>query len=560
MRKLFLLLVLSLYCSKVLSQISLETETAIDSIFSHYQNKPGCAIAIVKDGVTLFKKAYGLANLAFDVPINSHTVFDVASDAKQFTAACIFLLEQEGKLKLDDPIQKYLPEFPVYDGDPITIRNLLHHTSGLRSYLSTLYSKNLYWGDSFDNSDALKILIRHKDLNFPTGTRFYYSNSNYALLASIVKKASGVSLGRYARQKLFVPLGMTSTFFKQERDTVVKNIATGYESAGDYFKQLHYYNAHVIGDGGLHTNLEDFVRWSNNFRNGTVGGDELIKSMMSSGSLANGDKIAYAGGLYNERYRNMKDFPAIGHSGAWAGFRSLFYKFLDQDLAFIILSNNADTNVWVLLDQLMPLFLEDEMQKAQSEAMGRVEQNMGETIKLTRAEMSRFCGEYYNTITGVLRAIEMQGDTIFYKRSDGRATPLIPMDSNTLTFEGAPFVKLTFNDSAYQSMVFTVNDQDPAPFKKYDKRTYSEAELKEFENKYYSEDIDEVHEIVALKTGLKVLARGKELVHLEPFTKDAFRAEHFGYIVFYRDDNKGKVTGFTRYDDHLYNLKFELQQ
>ena len=560
MRNLLLLIVLSCYCYKVLPQISNETRATIDSIFSRYENKPGCAVAVVKDGITLFQKGYGLANLAHNIPVSTQTIFDVASDAKQFTAACIFLLEKEGKLNLDDPIQKFLPDFPVYAEAPITIRHLIHHTSGLRSYLSTLHSKNLYWGDSFDNSDALNILSRHKGLNFPTGTRFYYSNSNYALLASIVEKVSGVSLGTYAKEKIFTPLGMTNTFFKEERDTVVKNIATGYELTDGIFKKLHYHNAHVVGDGGLHTSLEDFVLWSNNFKFGTVGGDQLINSMMNSGRLTNGDSIAYAGGLYNVRYHNMAEFPAIGHSGSWAGFRSLFYKFLNQDLAFIILSNNTETNVWTLLDQLVPLFLEEEMAKVRSEAINEVSEDKMETAKLTKKEMTRFCGSFYNSITGVLRAIELQEDQLVYKRSDGRETPLIPIAANTLIFEGAPHVKLTFSGSTHQSMVFTVNDQDPAPFKKYDKQTYSEAKLKEFENRYYSEDIDEMHEIVATKTGLQILVRGKELVHLEPFAKDAFRAVHFGYIVFNRHDTNGELLGFTRFDDHLYNLKFGLQQ
>jgi CubicO group peptidase (beta-lactamase class C family) len=533
-----------------------EQSKKIDSIFQIYSNKPGSAIAIVKEGKTIFKKGYGMANLTYDIPVRSNTIFDVGSISKQFTAASIFLLEQEGKLQLNDPIQKFLPRIPNYDAKPITIRDLIYDTSGLREYLATLYSKNKYHGDSFNNEDVIKLVARHKGLNFPTGTKHSWGHTNYALLASIVEKVSGKSLGAYAKEKIFNPLGMTNTYYKENKDTIVKNTAIGYQSEGDKFKQFHYHNHTVIGDGGLHTNVEDFVRWSNNIKTGTVGGEQFIKRMITPGTLVNGKKIGYAGGLYFENHYGIDGLPRVAHSGSWGGFQSLFYKFLNQDLAIIILSNNTETNVWGLLDQLAPLFLANEIAQAQ-QAMNNNANVEIQPLSLSKLENENFSGMYYNTLNGYLRQIDLEGNRLMYKRAGANPTPLVAIASNTLIYEHAPQVKFIFNESPYTSMVVTINDGEPAPYQKYTKHTYKNSELKQFNNNYYNEDMDEVFEILALENELQMLVSGEEIIRLKAVTKDLFTSEHSGYIVFERNKNN-KITGFTRYDDVLYNLKHKV--
>lgn len=539
------------------AQKSGSLESSIDSIFSIYENNPGCAIAIVQEGKTIFQKGYGVANLSYDIPVTSKTIFDVGSNSKQFTAACIFLLEQEGKLRLDDPIQKYLPEIPSYSSKPITIQNLIHDTSGLRPYLATLYGKNVYYGDSFDNEDVIKLIAKHKGLNFPVGTKHSWSHTNYALLASIVEKASGKSLGAYAKEKIFNPLGMVNTYYREDKDTIVKNTAVGYQSEGDKFKKFHYYNHTVVGNGGLHTNLEDFARWSNNLKTGTVGGTQFIKRMVTPGTLANGKSIRYAGGLYSRNYYEIDGFPAVAASGTWGGFQSLFYKFINQDLTVIIISNNANTNPWVQLDQIVSLFLEDEIAQAR-QAMNKRNNNTNVEIQkplsLSKTENRKFSGMYYNTFNGELRQIELDGNRLMYKRAGANPTPLVAISPNELIYENAPQVKFTFNTNSYDSMAVTVNDGEPMPYQKYSKHSYKHSELKQFEKNYYNEDMDEVFELVAIKNELGMLVKGKEIIRFEPVSIDLFTSEHSGYIVFERNQNN-KITGFTRYDNILYNLK-----
>ena len=554
MKRIIFVCLLSMCISFAYTQKKTYSQSTIDSIFQDFHETPGIAIAVVKNGEILYQKGYGLANLSYNIPVSSETIFDVASVSKQFTAACIFLLEEEGKLNLDDPIQKFLPELPVYDDNPITVQNLLYHTSGLRSYLATIYSKNEYWGDSFDNADVINILTRHKGLNFSPNTKHYYSNSNYVLLASIVEKITGKSLGSYAKEKIFEPLGMEHTFFKEERDTIVKNLAIGYAPKGGYFRQHHFHNNIVVGDGGLHTNIKDFVRWNNNLTTGLVGGQDFIEKMTTPGILSNGQKITYAGGLYVENYQYLKRLPTLAHSGNWAGFRSLYYKFLEQDLAFIILSNNANTQVWTLLDELVPLFLPDEMLRDQQGLNTHIQAPTIHGLSLSRSDKDRFCGKYYNTLNGYLRQIDLQGDQLVYIRPGANPTPLIAINTRELVYESAPQVKFIFDENSYDSWIVTINDMDPMPYKRYRGHTYNSNELKQFENKYYSEDLDEISQIVALNNELQILVKGEELVRLTPIAKDLFTSAHWGYIIFDRNANNS-ITGFTRYDDHLYNLK-----
>ncbi len=555
MKKLFLFAVFLFVAIPIYTQVDKKLEASIDRIFTTYEKQPGCAIAIVQKGKPIFQKGYGFANLSYDIPVNEKTIFDIGSNAQSITAACIFLLEEEGVLNLNDPIQKYMPEIPKYSDTPVTISNLLYHTSGLRSFYATLHAKNNFWGDSYDNKDAARIITRHKALNFPTGTKHYFSNTNYILLANVVEKVTGKSLGDYAHQKFFHPLGMTHTFFKQDRDSIIKNRAIGYSFEEDAFKEEHNYNATVVGHGGLYTNLEDFIKWSNNLSSGRVGGASLRKKMITPGKLSNGKQIECSSGLFVINHNNIDNLPVAVHNGGWAGFSSFYYKFLDQDVAFIILSNNETTNGWALVNQLTPLFLSETIEKAT-----KVTEDKRKPInpyQLSLAQKKKFIGRYYNTFNGYLRQIKLEGGKLIYERPGAPPTPLMAINTSELVYETAPQIKFTFNKDTFQTFVVTVNDSGPEEYQKYKQRVYTTSELKAFENRYYNQDIGGEYEFVALENELQIMVTGKEMVKMRPIANDLFTSDHSGYIKFHRDE-QGKIVGFTQYDDHLHGLQFEL--
>ena len=183
----------------------------VDQIFSGFgKDTPGCALAVVRDGGIAYSKGYGMASLEHGVPITPQTVFDIGSTAKQVTAAAVLLLAQDGKLSLDDDVRKHIPEIPDY-GTPVTLRHLLHHTSGIRDYIALLQLGGVNFEDVATDADGLAAIARQKNLDFSPGDEHSYSNSGYFLLSLIVERASGKTLRDFAQERIFTPLGMTST-------------------------------------------------------------------------------------------------------------------------------------------------------------------------------------------------------------------------------------------------------------------------------------------------------------------------------------------------------------
>jgi CubicO group peptidase (beta-lactamase class C family) len=327
----------------------------VDHIFVQWDTpgSPGCALGIIRDGQLIYKRGYGMANLDYNIPLHSDSVFYIASIAKQFTAASILLLARRGVITLDDDIRKYVPEIPSYER-MITIRHLIHHTSGLRDYLDLMALAGRSFEDSFSNADALEILSRQQALNFRPGEAHLYSNSNYVLLAEIVKRASGKSLREFAEENVFRPLGMKDTHFNDDRTMIVKNrvVSYGPRQAGG----LRYFikNINAVGDGNLLTTVEDLYRWDQNFYDNRVGGSSFTEQMLTRGQLNTGQEIPYAFGLEHGEYKGLK---TIAHAGRFLGFRTQMLRFPDQRFTIICLCNLGTINPTSLAHKVADLYL-----------------------------------------------------------------------------------------------------------------------------------------------------------------------------------------------------------
>src|SRR5689334_16350765 len=238
----------------------------------------------------------------------------------------IALLARQGKLSLDDDIRKYLPEFPQYQS-PITIRNLIYQTSGVREYSHLMQAAGIKFQDA-SAEDIFKMLTRQKDLNFKSGDEYLYSNSNYFLLAQIVKRASGKSLREFAEANIFKPLGMVNTGFHDDSSEVIANRATGYASRSGGGFSVDTVASYHVGDGGLLTTIDDLLLWDNNFYNNKLGGGaELIHELLTPGTLNSGAKTDYAFGLDVETYKGLKMY---GHDGVYNGFSAAIIRFPEQ--------------------------------------------------------------------------------------------------------------------------------------------------------------------------------------------------------------------------------------
>lgn len=292
----------------------------IDAVFKAYNTptSPGCALGIYQNGKVVYSKGYGMADLNQATPITPATMFDVGSVSKQFTAASVVLLANEGKLALTDDIRKYLPEIPDY-GTLITIDHLLHHTSGLRDYNDLLPLKGFRYEDVTDDDDALEVIARQRALKFKPGSRFEYSNTGYFLAAIIVKRVSGKSLAEFAKERLFTPLGMTRSHFRDDHTAIVPGRATAYSPSDKGGFKIDMSNWNQLGDGQVQTNVTELIRWEENFYTAKVGGRALIDSLQQRGTLDTGADHPYARGLFLDTYRGVQ---RVQHSGGWAGYRS----------------------------------------------------------------------------------------------------------------------------------------------------------------------------------------------------------------------------------------------
>lgn len=314
------------------------TSRWVDSIFAPYDSRqsPGCAVAVTRNGTLSFAKAYGMADLEHDTPITLETRFYIASISKQFTAMSIVLLAQEHRLSLDDPIQKWVPEVPTF-GTTITLNHLLHHTSGLRDYFTLLAVSGWPSDGHLTEQEFLALVSRQKSLNFQPGDEFLYSNTGYALLSIVVKRASGESLRDFAAEHIFAPLGMTHTEFRDDHNALVPQRALGYQPNGSSFRTSQP-EFDVVGDGGVYSTVGDLARWDANFRNPHVGGAAGVALMVQQGHLNDGETIPYGLGLTIGAFHGLK---TVSHGGSYGGYQSELLRFPDQGLSVITLCNTS---------------------------------------------------------------------------------------------------------------------------------------------------------------------------------------------------------------------------
>ena len=331
----------------------------VDSLFFQYNEggSPGLAVAAVRDSKVIFRKGYGLANLEYGIPITPSTVFDVASVSKQFTGLAVAMLVEQGKISLNDDIRKYIPELQQAAGT-ITINHLLHHTSGLRDWPATLAVAGWQFDDVYLFKQILDMAYRQKTLNFPPGSEYSYSNTEYNLLAEMIARVTGESFRAWTDQNIFAPLGMTRTHFRDDHREVIPNHAVGYErSSGQAYRQSTD-NLEAYGSSSLFTTADDMTKWVENFDHPTVGGTAAIDLMQTRGALNNGSSIPYAFGVVHEAYRGLE---TVDHDGSWASFSTFVAHFPEQRFGVIVLANCDCINAREEAHKLTDIFLEKEL-------------------------------------------------------------------------------------------------------------------------------------------------------------------------------------------------------
>ncbi len=383
-----------------------ELTNNVDKIFAEWDKKesPGASVGLFKDGRIIYARGYGMANLEYDIPNTPQTVFRIGSTSKHFTAMCIALLIERGKLSERDDIRRYLPEIPDY-GQPITIDDMLHHTSGLRNYeaLMELAGRDgeTYQVPFYTDQEAIDMIARQKRLNFPPGTRYSYSNSNFFLLAEIVGRVSGIKTSEFAKKYVFDPLKMQSTHFHDDITVIVKNRASGYSPRPEGGFRINMTQLEQIGTGSIYTTIEDFFKWDQNFYQNQLGtgSPKLIEMMEAPGKLNNGESVGYGFGLDVASFFGVRQ---IGHGGSFVGFRSYYMRFPDQRFSVIVLANQGPFPAGEIARKIAILYLKEQftepLDKKYSSYRDRFqeEQPKPREAQLSEIELEKYGGTYFS--------------------------------------------------------------------------------------------------------------------------------------------------------------------
>jgi len=387
---------------------------SVDAMFEQWdrEGSPGFALGVFKDGRIIYARGYGMANLEYDIPITPQTVFRIGSLSKQFTAMCVALLAEQGELSLDDDIRKFFPEMPEYE-TPITVRHLIHHTSGIRDYI-TLQGL-LVRGEYYNSEDALKVLLRQKGLNFTPGERYSYANSGYFLLAALVERASGMKTSEYARRHIFEPLGMDDTHFHDDLNVIVMNRASGYRPTEEGGYRIDMTQLDIIGDGSVYTTIEDFFKWDQNFYHNELGNgtQDLIDVVLTRGVLNSGEEITYAFGLNVDTDRGLR---RISHTGSWVGFNTIGIRYPDQRFSVVIFSNGSmgpGRFARRIVDlYLVGQFTEPAPPEQERRPRQRPEQEGPEPVTLSSAQLQEYAGFYYSDELDAYAILEVEGGAL----------------------------------------------------------------------------------------------------------------------------------------------------
>lgn len=506
----------------------------IDAIFSAYDSthSPGCTLAIAQAGKIVYERGYGMANFDYDIPIRPDSVFHVASVSKQFAAFAIHLLASEGTISLDDDIRKYLPEMPEYE-HTVTVRHLVHHTSGLRDQWDVLMMAGWeYEGDVISNRHVLNIAQRQRGLNFKPGDEHLYSNAGYTLMALIVERSSGKSFRQFTHERVFQPLGMTRTHFHDDHNEIVPQRATGYDARKEGGYRISIPSFDTVGATSLFTTAQDLTLWAANYLHRKVG-SAAIETMLAPYALNSGQEMKYRGGIVVDDYRGAR---RLQHSGGDAGYRSHFCVFPEHDLSIIILSNFSHVTPGALVEKVADLMLKDVLKPAETSGT--------EVHELTADQLKEYAGTYAQQQTREVREITLKDNQLVL----GGYLPLTPRSADRFQVGEFPLFIVFKRDSGGQITGHATEPTEQAHpyFAKVVTPSLDAEALVVYAGRYASDELATFYDVV-LENDKLVLRHLRHVdASLTPTYEDAFKAAGYAEVVFGRNDS-GAVQTFTFY-------------
>ncbi len=480
---------------------------------------PGCAAAVSLAGEVVFEKAFGLADLEHNVPNTAQTIFESGSVAKQFTAAALVLLQQDGKLSLDDPVKKYIPELPDYDS-PITIRHLLNHTSGLRDWGTVMSLTGAGRGERVVNQDlALDVITHQRALDFKPGAEYSYSNSGYNLAAIIVERVSKQKFPAFVEERLFKPLDMKSSSWRDDYQRVVPGRAQAYSRQGNTPWRLNMPFMNVYGNGGMLTTVGDWMKWNAMLDSRSLGAP-LVTALETQGVLNDGRKIEYALGLTIAKYKGLKD---VSHGGATAGYQTFLARYPDNKVSVGVMCNGTSPSAAGIAAGITDEIFGPYPEPPKTEA-----------VQVSEDELKKFVGVWRNEKTHTPARFVIENGVSRW--SGGR---LVPMGGGQFTI-GDNKLKFTLDKDGKPVSAETVDsDGEVRRFMPETEWKPTPEELAGIKGDWFSDEAGATVTVAIEADKVFLKQRPATSLPMQPLYKDHFNVQ--GYVVWFTRDKNGKV-------------------
>ena len=510
----------------------------VDSIFAPWSRTttPGCAVGVDRAGAPLLRRAYGMANLETGTPWTTNTISESGSVAKQFVAAALVLLAQDGVLTLEDDIAKWIPEVKGF-GRTITIRHLLSHTSGLpdRYTLHEVLGRPAGEVDH-PNAEVLRMVARLRELNFDPGEDYEYSNTGYVVAATLAERASGKSLQAFTQERIFRPLGMESTRWREDHRVVVPGRASAYSGTlATGYRNDHPFTR-VFGSGGLLTTVSDFLKWEAALQTGAGPWGAVRDSLERTMRLNEGTGITYALGVAVSDWRGV---PSVTHTGSTGGYRAALYRYPKQQVAVALLCNLGSINPGAVAQRVAALVLGSALAAAQTDPPG---------VPADPAELAMLTGAYHSPRTERVMVLRVVGNALI--DSTAGNAPLIPLGPGRFQYRGSQRV-LTVLPAGLRVEAPNTRAIDFVPVP----RTLPDpAALAGYAGTFKSPELDATVRLVVLRDTLRLDREWQEPLPLRPLFRDAFSLG--SDVVRFERDRRGRATGFVLYAGRVRHLRF----
>ncbi|MGM0744022.1 MAG: serine hydrolase domain-containing protein [Bacteroidota bacterium] len=527
----------------VVEPIATEPAARINQMMVEYtgDDVPGAAVLVMKDGEVIFQESYGMANLTYDVSMTENTLHNIGSTSKHFLALGLLLLQEEGKLSLDDDVREYIPELPEFE-HTVTLRNLITHTSGYREFINLMVMTGRNISSNLDIDKIIDIVQRQPELQNVPGSEFNYNNTGYALMTEVIKRVTDTPFDEWMKNNLFDPLGMHNTVVRTRSDQIVTNRSTGYSYGNNGYEEVTDLGG-AAGAGGIHITLDDFAKWIQNLNHPVVGTPEMIEEMTTPYELKNGKSTGYGLGLFIQDYKGLKQ---IHHGGGDMAHRSMFMLFPEIDAAIVTQSNLASFN-GAIPNRIADLFFGEYMETNEDSEQEKTLASDDETeFEYDPQNFDLLAGRYELSIMpGFILTFDREGDRIYTQATNQPEVDLTATSDSTFSLMGVN-ASVTFHlneDATADSLTLHQNGNHIA--KKID-FTLAPDEMSEYTGRFYSDEIETTYTI-ELKDDELVMQHFQleEEMILDPTHKDQFGSVMPIQTVEFVRNDEGEITGFN---------------